>query len=114
MLQRDLKDPRLGFVTVTGAEISRDLKHAKVFISVLGTEQQQTDSLAVLQRASGRIRGEFTRRAGLRVAPEIDFRNDSSVALSARIHELLKSVEDDLKPDATEPETGSGGDTIGA
>lgn len=111
MVQRDLKDPRLGFVTITGAEISRDLRNAKVFVSVLGTEEQQRESVDVLRRASSRIRGEFTRRAGLRVAPEIDFRNDSSVALSARIHELLKTVEADLKPDATEPETGSAGDT---
>ena len=58
MVQRDLKDPRLGFVTITGAEISRDLRHAKVYISVMGDETAEKESFAALNRAVGFIRGE--------------------------------------------------------
>jgi ribosome-binding factor A len=93
MLRRDLKDPRLGFVTVTGAEISRDLKFAKVYISVLGTDDERDQCLDALKRASGFIRGEFTRRAHLRVAPEIVFQADASLTRGARIFELLKQIE---------------------
>src|SRR5437588_5490006 len=93
MLLRDLKDPRLGFITVTGAEISRDLKHAKVFVSIMGDETVQRDAMAALHSATGKIRGEFTRRAHLRVAPEIDFRHDEGIARGARIFELLHEIE---------------------
>lgn len=102
MLRRDLKDPRLGFVTVTGAEVSRDLKYAKVYVSVLGDDQAKKDALAALKSATGKIRGEFTRRAHLRVAPEIDFRFDEGIARGARIFELLHQVEDELKHNNTE------------
>ena len=72
MLRRDLKDPRLGFITITGAEVSRDLKYAKVYVSVLGDDEAKNGALAALKSATGKIRGEFTRRAHLRVAPEIE------------------------------------------
>lgn len=93
MLRRDLKDPRLGFITVTNAEISRDLRHARVFVSVLGSEEEREASIAALRRAAGFIRGEFTRRARLRVAPEIDFRHDEGIARGARLLELLHTIE---------------------
>src|SRR5438552_2248671 len=102
MLRRDLKDPRLGFITVTGAEVTRDLKYAKVFISVLGDDTAKKDSLAALKSATGKIRGEFARRAHLRVAPEIDFKFDEGIARGARIFELLHQVEDELKGQKTE------------
>jgi ribosome-binding factor A len=98
MLRRDLKDPRLGFVTVTGAEITRDLRHAKVYISVLGTEEEKQQCLDALKRASGFIRGEFTRRAHLRVAPEIAFLGDVSLSRGARIFELLHQIEQEAPP----------------
>ncbi len=95
MLQRDLKDPRLGFVTVTGAEVSRDLRHAKLFVSILGDDENKQESMAALRSAAGRIRGEFTRRAHLRVAPEIEFRYDEGLARGARIFELLHQIEEE-------------------
>ena len=102
MLQRELKDPRLGFVTVTGAEISRDLSHAKVFVSVLGSEEEQKSSMAALKSASGKIRGEFGRRARLRIAPEITFHQDTGLARGARIFELLHQIEDPTSPAAVD------------
>lgn len=100
MLRRELKDPRLGFITITGAEISRDLRHAKVFISVMGDEQQKEDSMAALKRAVGLIRGEFARRAHLRIAPEILFQYDTGIAHGARIFELLQQVAEEEKAHA--------------
>lgn len=110
MLRRDLKDPRLGFITITGAEISRDLRHAKVYVSILGDETQKKGSLAALRSATGLIRGEFTRRAHLRVAPEIDFRYDEGIARGARIFELLHEIESETKSDEKDSQTGSGSD----
>lgn len=98
IIQRELRDPRLGFVTLTGAEISRDLRHAKVFVSVLGDEQARKQSLKALNSAVGLLRGEFARRAHLRVAPELEFRFDDGIARGQRIFDLLHSVEDDLTP----------------
>ncbi len=93
MLRRDLKDPRLGFITITAAEITRDLKYARVFVSVMGDADAQKNSLAALKSGTGRIRGEFTRRARLRVAPEIEFVMDTGMDRGTRVLELLRQVE---------------------
>ena len=98
MVQKDLRDPRLGFVTLTGAEISKDLRHAKIFVSVLGDEEARKQSLKALNGASGLLRGEFARRAHLRVAPELVFQYDDGIDRGQHIFELLHSVEADLKP----------------
>jgi ribosome-binding factor A len=102
MILRELKDPRLGFVTLTGAEITRDLRHAKIFVSVLGDENARKQSLQALKSASGLLRGEFARRAHLRIAPELEFQIDEGIERGNRIFELLHSVEGDLKPRAEE------------
>lgn len=93
MLHRDLKDPRLGFVTVTSASFTRDLRYAKVFISVLGDEAEQVAAMDALRGAAGYIRGEFARRARLRIAPELSFRKDEGVEHGARVYELLQQVK---------------------
>jgi len=110
MLRRDLKDPRLGFITVTSAEISRDLRNARVYVSVFGDEDQRKNSMIALQRATGKIRGEFARRAHLRVAPEIIFRFDEGIAKGARIFELLNEIKTELTSNEINPEAGGGGD----
>ena len=112
MLRRDLKDPRLGFVTVTAAEISRDLRSAKVYVSVMGTDDERNGAIAALRSATGLIRGEFTRRQHLRVAPEIEFRFDTGIARGSRIFELLKEVER-TTPNDPEPPASSPGDPNG-
>ncbi len=100
MIRRDLRDPRIGFLTLTGAEITRDLRHAKVFVSIYGTEEEQKQTLKALNNATGILRGEFARRVHLRLAPDIEFRLDEGIARGQRIFELLHSVEGDLKPQA--------------
>ena len=93
IIMRELKDPRLGFVTITDAEVSRDLRHAKVYVSVYGDHKQKEESLAVLQGAAGYIRGEFGRRAFLRIIPEISFKLDTAMEHGAHIFELLQQVK---------------------
>lgn len=90
IIRREIKDPRLGFVTIIDAEVSKDLHHANVYISVLGDEKQKEESLSVLQRAAGYIRGELGRRVSMKVIPEIAFKADTTVDQGARIFELLQ------------------------
>lgn len=89
VLQRELKDPRLGFVSVTEVETSKDLRQAKVFVSVLGDEGQWTASLQALQSARGFIRHWLRAHLDLRVIPTLDFRADRSMEHAARIQALL-------------------------
>jgi len=93
IILREVKDPRIGFVTVTDAEVTRDLCFAKVFVSVLGTEEQQAAALKGLNSATRFIRGEFGQRIKLRQVPEISFRFDKAIQHGARIHELLEQVK---------------------
>ncbi|RPH84326.1 MAG: 30S ribosome-binding factor RbfA [Candidatus Rokuibacteriota bacterium] len=94
LLQRELKDPRLGFVTVTEVETAKDLRLAKVFVSVLGDERQWASSLAALASARGFVRNWLRQHLDLRVTPEIDFRADRSMEHAAKIQSLLKRVQD--------------------
>src|SRR5258708_30557056 len=97
-MRGDVRDTRLGFVTLTGAEITRDLRHAKVYVSVLGDPDAQKQSIKALNSASGLLRGEFARRAHLRVAPALVFQQDFGIEHGQKIFDLLHTVEDDLKP----------------
>ena len=90
ILQRRIKDPRIGFCTILRVDVSRDLRHAKVFVSIMGTEYQQKDTLAGLKSATGFIRREIGNRIMLRHTPEIVFRIDRSVDHSIRIAQLIK------------------------
>jgi ribosome-binding factor A len=93
LLQRELKDPRLGFVTVTEVETSRDLRTAKVFVSVLGEERQWKESLAALASARGFVRNWLRQHLDLRVTPEVVFRPDRSLEHAAHIQSLLRQVQ---------------------
>ena len=100
-LANDVKDPRImGLVTVTGVEITRDLRHARVFVSVLGSDSQRASTFDGLADVAGHLRGRVGRALRLRVAPEIEFRNDESVAHAAHIEQLLAQVRKDTHPDA--------------
>jgi ribosome-binding factor A len=92
ILYHELKDPRIGFVTVTGVEVSKDLQHAKVFASVMGSEEEKALSLQALQRATGFIRSEIGRRIRLRHTPEIVFKLDTSAEYSQRIAEVIRDL----------------------
>jgi len=89
LLQRELKDPRLGFVTVTEVEVARDLRTGKVFVSVLGTEADWRASLEALDRARGFIRNWLAPRLRMRAVPQLSFHPDRSMAHAARIQQVL-------------------------
>jgi ribosome-binding factor A len=86
-----LKDPRIGFVTVTAVETSPDLRHARVFVSVLGNEHEREESLAGLQRAHGVLQAEIARVMHMKRTPELKFVYDETVERGMRINELLES-----------------------
>jgi len=91
-----LKDPRIGeLTTVTDVELSGDLRHAKIYVSVYGDGKEQADTLQGLQSAAGFIRTELGKRIRLRYMPEIAFALDTSIAYGARISELLNQVRAD-------------------
>ena len=102
-LANDIKDPRiLGLVTVTAVEVTRDLRHAKVYVSVLGSESQRAATFEGLAGVAPHLRGRVGRALRLRAAPEIEFRNDESIAHAAHIEQLLAQVRRDLPDQAAE------------
>jgi len=93
LLQRELKDPRLGFVTVTEVDVTPDLKQAKVYFSVLGSEEQWVKSFKALESARGFVWGWLRRNLDLRVTPELSFRPDRSMEHAARMQTLLAGLK---------------------
>jgi ribosome-binding factor A len=94
-LAEDVKDPRVvGLVTVTGVEVTRDLRHAKVFVSVMGSDTERAATYQGLESVAGHLRSHVGRALRLRLAPEISFRPDESVAHAARIETLLAQIKD--------------------
>ena len=97
MLLTDLKDPRIGFVTVTDVEMTGDLRAAKIYVSVMGGEEQVKSSFEGLQSALGFIRREIGQRIRLRFTPEISFAPDTSLDYGDHIQKLLLQVEGENK-----------------
>jgi ribosome-binding factor A len=89
MIVFELKDPRLGLVTVTRVEVSPDLTHARVYVGVLGDESERRKSMEGLARASGFVRHELARLLRMRQVPEIDFRYDKGLDATDRVARLL-------------------------
>ncbi len=98
-----LKDPAIGFVTITGAEISPDVSLAKIFYSVLGTETEREATAAALERAKSYIRHEVGKLENLRRVPEIAFFYDESVERADRVNRLLHTIENEDPAPNTEP-----------
>jgi len=93
IIHDELKDPRLGFVTVTRAEVTADLRQAKIFFSVLGKEEDYKKTKEALDSALGFIRRLIARRIRLRLAPEIIFKEDRSSEYSIRIQQVLEEIK---------------------
>ncbi|MBS4008252.1 MAG: 30S ribosome-binding factor RbfA [Clostridium sp.] len=93
ILRNELKDPRtVGMISVTDVHLTRDLRHAKVFISVFGSDDEQQETLSVLSRAVGFVRTEVGRRIRLRHTPQISFLLDKSIAYGAHINRVLREL----------------------
>lgn len=99
IIQQKLKDPRIGFVSVTDVEVSVDLRYATVFVSVLGDEEAKHSTMAGLQSAQGYIRGEVGRRLQIRYSPEIAFKLDESIERGTRVVTLIRQVSKDARHD---------------
>ena len=113
ILQRDLNDPRVGLATCTRVQVSRDLKVAKVYISVLGTSEEQKRTMTVLEGASGFVRRLLWQRLSLRVSPEVRFLFDPSVEYGIKLERLLQeSRRPETDEDAPADALGDAGDSI--
>jgi len=98
-LANDAKDPRsTGLVTVTGAEVTRDLRHAKVFVSVMGTDAERKATFEGLASVATHLRSRVGRALRLRLAPEITFKPDESIARATRIEDLLARIKEGNAP----------------
>jgi ribosome-binding factor A len=97
IISRKIKDPRIGFVTVTDVRVSGDLQIAKVYISVLGDEEKRENTLKGLAKAKGFIRSEIGQRIRLRKTPEILFEFDESVDYGNRIETLIHKINQENK-----------------
>ena len=89
-ITNDLKDPRVGFVTVTAVDTSPDLRHAHVYVSVLGDERARDDSLKGLDSSHGYLQGRVASELRLKRTPQLDFRYDDTAERGLRISELLR------------------------
>ena len=105
LMQTRMKDPRLGFASITGVDLSSDLRYAKVFVSVLGDPEEQRASLKALTHATGFLRHELAQRLTIRQAPEIQFRLDDSIARGAHVLELLNTIKADGNGATATPES---------
>lgn len=92
VIHQHVKDPGIGFVTVTGVEVSNDVAHAKIFVSIMGSEEQKQTSMSALERARGFIRSEIGARIRLRITPELHFKLDESMDYSAKIGRVLSEI----------------------
>lgn len=94
MLERRVKDPRLGFVTVTDAKLTGDLREATVFYTVMGGPEERAASAAALRSATGLIRSEVGRQLGLRHTPSLTFVADAVPETAAHIEELIRKAQE--------------------
>ena len=92
LIQQGIKDPRVGFATLTKVEVTDNLKHARVFVSILGTEEEKQQTLEGLKSARGFIRGALGKKLYLRYIPELEFRRDDNAEHVERITKILNEL----------------------
>jgi ribosome-binding factor A len=103
LIQQEVKDPAVGFVSISDVEVTRDLEHAKVFVTVFKSEDAER-SIQALQRASGFLRSRLGQTMRMRVVPNLHFRHDNSVETGMRMDQLIDAARaSDNDPDI-EPE----------
>lgn len=93
LLRTRVKDPRVGFASITHIEVSGDYRHAKIYVSVLGSEEERNETIKALKHATGFLRHELASRVVLRYMPEIVFKLDTSIEQGSRILELIRQSE---------------------
>ena len=103
IIQREMKDPRVGFVTITEVKMTADLRHAKVFVSIMGTPQDVERSLAGLQSARGYLKSCLGRHLRIKYLPDIEFVHEHVAEDALRLAELMKKVEMESEEDGLGP-----------
>lgn len=103
VVRLQVRDPRVGMVTLTGVEVSRDQSHAKVFFTVLGAAAEREHALEGLQRAAGFLRTELAHRLSVRKVPELHFAYDESVERGVRLSRLIDEAVNPPPPAAPAP-----------
>jgi ribosome-binding factor A len=90
-----LKDPRIGFATIVAVRVSQDLRHARVFVSVLGSPEQQDETMKGLRSATPHLRAELGRQMRMKYLPELSFELDHGVEEAERVERLLRRIHDE-------------------
>ncbi len=103
ILHDEIKDPRVGFVTITGVEVTQDLRNAKIFYSVYGKDEDHAKTQEALDSALGYIRRLIGQRVKLQYVPEIAFKEDRSNLYASRIEEILNEIKKSDEPQASRP-----------
>lgn len=97
VLQREVKDPRVGFVTIKGVRLSPDLRHSKVYLSIMGEPDEVARSMAGLESARGYMRSALGKHLRIKNLPEIEFVLDNETEESLHLAEIIKQVEEELE-----------------
>lgn len=107
LVQRDIKDDRVGagMVSVTDVDVSGDLQHAKIYVSIYGSEQARAETMAGLKAATGFVRSELGHRVRLRRTPEVVFIEDRSLERGDRVLSLLNRLNNDRQPENHQAQT---------
>lgn len=107
IINKDIDDPLIGFVSISGVDISPDLRHARVYYSVLGDEEQKREAGKGIRRAAKYIRGLIAERLDLRYTPTLRFELDETAEKAQRIEELLRKESEELQlsEEGEEPES---------
>ena len=98
MLTKEVKDPRIGMITITDVTVSKDLRHAHIYYTLFGSEKEMKDSAIGLKKATKFIQGELGRRVQLRYTPIIDFRYDESFEYGTKIDRILHDISTSEQP----------------
>ena len=111
LIRTRMKDPRVGFASITDVELSHDLRHARVFVSVMGSQEEQHETMRALGHGTGFLRRELAQRMNIRHVPDLAFRLDESIARGAHVLNLLHQVQAEdtataTKRTSTSAETG--------
>lgn len=107
LLRTRIKDPRVGFASITHVEVSGDLRHAKIYVSVMGESEEKKSTMAALHHATGFIRHELAARLTVRFMPEIAFKLDDSIEQGSHVLGLIRK----LVPESVEEQAAENGNT---
>jgi ribosome-binding factor A len=112
IIRREVKDPRIGFMSITNVDVPPDLRSARVYVSVLGTDKERVDTLDALRSAAGFIRHHLKPRLRMRQIPDLEFRDDRSMEYAEQISATIRDIKaaDARRPAAADTAQQSGDD----